>query len=399
MLLHWIWLATRQGLNERTKYELLRQFSEPEDIYRDTGAGYRDIPGITAKGLRSLMDKDLEQARGILEQCRGKNIRLLTFRDPDYPHRLRGIHAPPVLLYCKGTLPDWEERPMIGAVGTRQASDYGIRAGRQLGCELVAGGARLVSGVAKGIDAAVLTGALTAQGNPVIFLAGGLDVISPVENRWLYREVEKHGCLLSEYPPGTQHLRWHYQSRNRLISGIANGVLVVEAPEKSGALITARHAMEQGRDVFAVPGPIHSETGKGSNALLRDGAIMVLEGWDILENYQAAYPGKLQRPQTLPQCENTPAPMEKSCLGEHEKKKVIDKSPPPPYIDVETKPAATAQEQAILELLKEGPRLADDLIARSGLSYTEALSAMTVLELRGCLRRLPGNLMARNTKR
>ena len=396
MLLHWIWLATRQGLNERTKYELLGHFADPEDIYRDTGAGYRDIPGITAKGLRALMDKSLEQARGILEQCREKNIRLLTLEDPGYPPRLRGIHAPPVLLYYKGTLPDWEERPVIGAVGTRKASDYGIQAGRQLGYELVAGGACLVSGVAKGIDAAVLTGALTARGKPVIFLAGGLDVITPVENRWLYREVEKQGCLLSEYPPGTQHLSWHYQQRNRLISGIANGVLVVEAPEKSGALITARHAMEQGRDIFAVPGPIRSETGRGSNALLRDGAMMVQEGWDILENYQAAYPGKLQRLEAPSEYENTPPRREKSCPGEAVNKKVIDKSPSPPYIDVETKPAATAQEQAILELLKDGPRLADQVIAQSGLSYTEALSAMTVLELRGCLRRLPGNLISSN---
>lgn len=398
MLLHWIWLATRQGLNERTKYELLRQFSAPEDIYRDTGAGYRDIPGINAQGLKSLMDKSLEQARGILDQCREKNIRVLTLEDPAYPHRLRGIHAPPVLLYCKGSLPDWQERPMIGAVGTRQASDYGVQAARQLGYELVAGGACLVSGVARGIDAAVLTGALEARGKPVIFLAGGLDVISPVENRWLYQQVEKQGCLLSEYPPGTQHLSWHYRERNRLISGIANGVLVVEAPEKSGALITARHAMEQGRDVFAVPGPIHSKTARGSNALLRDGAIMVMEGWDILENYQAAYPGKLQRLQASFQCENTPPQRGKSRSEEREHKKVIDKCPSPPYIDVETKPAATAQEQAILDLLMDGPKLADELIARSGVSYTEALSAMTVLELRGCLRRLPGNLIARNTK-
>lgn len=395
-MLYWIWLATRQGLSERTKYELLGRFDDPEEIYRDTGAGYR---GITAKGLQSLADKSLEEAYEILEQCRTKNIGLLTLKDSNYPPRLRGIHAPPVLLYYKGRLPDWKERPVIGAVGTRKASDYGIRAGYQLGYELASGGACLVSGMAKGIDAAVLTGALEARGTAMIILAGGVDVISPKENSWLYDKVTEHGCILSEYPPGTQPLSWNFRQRNRLISGVSNGVLVVEAPEKSGALITAHHAMEQGRDVFAVPGPIHCQSCKGSNSLLRDGAVMVQQGWDILENYQAAYPERVKLPRTCPpqkQSENASVKVEKSCSGKQKHKKVIDNSPKPPYIDVETKPAATAQEQAILALLQDGPRLADDLIAMSGLSYTQALSAITVLELRGCLKRLPGNLIARN---
>lgn len=405
MLVHWIWLATRQGLTERTKYELLQRYSDPEDLYRDVEGDYQAVKGMTPKGTESLQDKSLGEAMEILEQCRQKDIRLLTLQDPGYPARLKGIYDPPVLLYYKGTLPDWEERPVIGAVGTRKCSDYGIRAGRQLGYQLARGGAYVASGMAQGIDAAVLTGALAARGTLTVFLAGGVDVIYPMENRWLYEYIVEHGCILSEHPPGTKHLSWHFRGRNRLISGVSNAVLVVEAPERSGALITARHAMEQGRDVYAVPGTIHSQTGKGSNALLRSGASMVQTGWDILENYQAVYPGKLTNEEACPDpevlektawklCKKAPCEPQISRCREQTDKKVIDNSPKPPYIDVEKKPAGTAQEQAIIDALLGGPRLTDNLIADAGLSYSEALSAMTVLEIRGVIRRLPGNLVA-----
>ena len=392
-MLYWIWLATRQGLSQRTKYELPGHFDTLEELYR--AADYGHIPGITEKGYGSLADKSLEEARDILQKCRQKGIRLLSCHDPAYPNRLRGIQAPPVLLYYLGQLPSWEQQPVIGGVGTRNATDYGIGVARQLGYELTAGGGCLVSGMAKGIDGALLSGAMKAKGKPVIILAGGVDVISPRENKHLYEYVGERGCILSEYPPETQHLSWHFRERNRLISGVSDGVLVVEAPEKSGALITADHAQQQGRQVFAVPGPIHQQACKGSNGLLRDGATMVQEGWDILRNYQPLYPGKLKPVQAKMEGENPSPPRGKSPTLEQKHKKIIDKCPPRTYIDVETKPAANPQERAILELLNQGPRLADELIAQSGLPYAQALSTVTVLELRGCLRRLPGNLIAR----
>lgn len=406
MLLHWIWLATRQGVSERTKYELVQRYGDPEAVFLEQG--YRECPGITPKALEALNNKSLEEARHILEQCRRLEIRLLTLQDAAYPRRLRGIYDPPILLYYRGQLPAWEERPLIGAVGTRQCSPAGRDAGRQMGYQLSRCGGGVVSGMAEGIDAAVLSGALLAQGQVTVILAGGVDVVYPRENRWLYDQVLSRGCILSEYPPGTQHLRWHFRLRNRLISGISNGVLVVEAPEKSGALITARHALDQGRDVFAVPCAIRLASGKGSNALLKNGAAVAETGWDILQQYEAQYPGLVcceedcppenspQRP--LPEPRKKPPEQEKkSPPRKRVDKKVIDNREKTLYIDVEKKPPTrTPAEQAIIDQLRAGPRLTDGVINGCALPYGEVLAAMTMLEIQGVVKRLPGNMLALN---
>ena len=390
MLVHWIWLATRQGLSERIKYELVHRYGDPEAVYQEPEPR---LPGISPAAAAALKDKALEQPRRILQECRQKGIGLLTLQDAAYPRRLKGIYDPPILLYYLGTLPDWEERPIIGAVGTRSCSDYGIRAGRKLGHQLLSCGGGIASGMAEGIDEAVLTGALDAGGTVAVFLAGGVDVVYPRQNRWLYDRILEKGCILSEYPPGTGHMRWHFPVRNRLISGVSNGVLVVEAPEKSGALITARHAMEQGRDVFAVPGTIDSDSGQGSNQLIKDGAMIARSGWEILELYESVYPGVLHCNGERPPVEKA----EKSLSRRIKEKKVIDNGENPPYSDVEKKPVeGTGQEQAILKQLLQGAKPADKVILDSGLPYGEALAAMTMLEIGGKLKRLPGNLLALN---
>lgn len=403
MLVHWIWLATRPGLSKRTQYELVRQFGDPEDISRASKERLMAVPGMTPKALDGLSDRSLDQARGILNQCRQKDIHLLTLRDTGYPRRLLGIYDPPILLYYRGSLPDWEAQPIIGAVGTRRCSEYGIRSGEQFGNQLSRCGGCVVSGMAEGIDAAILTGVLAAQGRPAVFLAGGVDVIYPAENRHLYNQIlSQGGCILSEQPPGMKPYKGHFPVRNRLISGISNAVLVVEAPERSGALITARHAMEQGREVYAVPGPIDTVSAKGSNALLKDGAQIAQSAWDILEPYQDIYEGVQNctaEPMDQNNGEKNPFYREKTARFQSKEKKVIDNGGKPPYIDVEKKPAArTSQEQAIIDLLKEGPRLTDDVINGCGLPRGEALAVMTVLEIQGTVHRLPGNLMALNER-
>lgn len=387
MLEHWIWLATRQGLNKRTQYELIRCFGDPLRVYRASAEDLKESPGITAKGLEALEDKSLEQATKILSQCEKKNIQILTLEDPGYPRRLGGIYDPPIVLYYLGVLPDWETKPMIGAVGTRSCSDYGIRTGEKFGYELSRCGAAVVTGMAEGVDTAILKGVLSAEGTPVVFLAGGVDVVYPVENSDLYQKLLTRGCILSEYPPEAKHMKWNFPVRNRLISGISHAVLVVEAPEKSGALITACHAMKQGRQVYVVPSPIDANSGQGSNALLKDGASMVQCAWDILEPYRREYEG-------ISDCCRSPENDQKKTQIPPKQKKVIDNSGKPPYIDVEKKPAVRSpQEQAIIDQLLAGPRLTDAVINDCGLPKPEALAVMTMLEIRGVLRRLPGNLM------
>ena len=387
MMEHWIWLTTRQGLNKKTKYQLIRSLGDPKQVY---DASCHELQEVTSKGMEALEEKDLTQAQQILAKCRNKGIKLLTIADPQYPQQLRGIWDPPLVLYYLGNLPDWNEKPVIGAVGTRSSSDYGLRAGEKLGYELSRGGAVVVSGMAEGVDAAVLKGVLSADGTPVVFLAGGVDVVYPVANSGLYRSVLTQGCVLSEYPPGTKHQKWNFPQRNRLISGISQGVLVVEAPEKSGALITARHALEQGREVYGVPSPSDQSSGRGSNALLKNGATMAQEAWDILEHYQGSFRGLSKTCRNLEKQENASENLPKA-------KKIIDNQGKQPYIDVEKKPAVhSPAEQAIIDQLCLGPRLTDEIINDCGLAKQEALAVMTMLEIRGLLRRLPGNLMTLN---
>ena len=385
MLEYWIWLATRQGLNKRKQYELLQRFGDPEAVYRSFAQA-----------------EDLQQAQQILNRCREQGIWLLTLEDPRYPQRLKGIYEPPLVLYYRGSLPDWEAKPVIGAVGTRRCSHYGLRCAHRMAQQLTLCGATVVSGMAEGIDTGVLNGALAAGGAPAVFLAGGVDMIYPAGNRGLYQQILNcGGCILSEQPPGVGHAKWLFPLRNRLISGISNGLLVVEAPEKSGALITARHAMEQGRAVFAVPGPIDAQSCSGSNALLQEGARIAQSGWDLLRDYQDQFEGLADRTESSGNILKNPVEMplfqRKTSQYQPKVKKTIDKESKQLYSDLDKKPAAgTPQEQAIMDQLLSGPKLTDEVINDCALPKGEALAVMTLLEIKGAIRRLPGNLLALN---
>jgi len=412
MLLHWIWFAHRPGINDRMKAVLLQHFQDPEDIYFADGGAFAAIEGLSPEAIESLQDRDLIPAEEILDACRREKLQILTFRDAAYPAALKNIPDPPMVLYYKGQLPDLDSVPVIGVVGTRKASAYGMTAAKRLGYQIGKCGGIVVSGMAYGIDGLAMSGALTAGARVVGVLGCGADIVYPLSNRALFQDVERYGCILSEFPPGTPPAKWTFPKRNRIISGLSNGVLVIEAPEKSGALITARLAAEQGRDVFAVPGNIDMPSFVGSNRLLRDGAIMVSSGWDILSEYEALYPDKLRK-DTAP-IHMTAYPEEAEILAEAEKslprvaqkaavpgkkqglkkkleKKSIDKEPVSAYSDVNNaKPKLSEEEQKIVSALENGERLVDDVIAETGLSTGKLLSSLTMLELKGILRRLPG---------
>lgn len=298
MLVHWIWLATREGLGDRGRAELLVRFRDAEDIYFAEASEYTAVEGLSLEAVEALQDKKLHSAQEILTQCNREDIRVLTWQDAAYPRRLKNIADPPVVLYYKGTLPEFDALPLIAVVGTRKASAYGLGAAKRMGYQIACCGGVVVSDMAYGIDALAMSGALTGD-MPVIGVLGcGADVIYPRSNKALFADVQRRGCLLTEFPPGTPPISWNFPRRNRIISGLSCGVLVVEAPEKSGALITARQAADQDRDVFVVPGNIDVDTCKGSNALLRDGAIAVSCGWDVMCEYEAQFPGKIHKDTT-----------------------------------------------------------------------------------------------------
>ena len=413
MLAHWIWLAHRPGMNDRMKVQLLQHFCDPEDIFFADRDAFDHIEGLSADAADSLRDKDLIPAEDILEVCHREKIHILTYRDAAYPTALKNIPDPPIVLYYKGQLPELDASPVIGVVGTRKASAYGLTTAKRMGYQIGKCGGIVVSGMAYGIDGMAMSGALTAGQKVIGVLGCGVDIVYPLSNRSLFRDAEAYGCILSEFPPGTRPARWTFPKRNRIISGLSNGVLVVEAPEKSGALITARLAAEQGRDVFAVPGNIDIPSFVGSNRLLRDGAIMVSSGWDILSEYQAMYPDKIRREDApvhqtaypdevvkaaeqaekpLPKvAQKAVVPREKTHLKKNLEKKVIDNGLSTPYSDVnKPKPKLSEEEQKIVAAIENGERLVDDVIAETGLTTGKLLSSLTMLELKGIIRRLPG---------
>lgn len=375
MRIYWLWLATRPGMTEREKIDVLARFGSPEDCYyADKFSG---IENLSKNALEALCDKDLQEAESISEACQRKKIHILTYGDDLYPSLLRNIIDPPLILYYRGSLPDFDREPVIGVVGTRKASAYGLSTARQMSRQIAAHGGLVVSGMAEGIDAQATWGALDA-GKPAIGVLGsGVDKVYPACNRDLYRKMEQYGCLISEYPPGTAPDRWHFPRRNRIISGLSNGVLVVEAPQKSGALITVRQALEQGRDVFVVPGNIGVTSCEGSNALLKDGAAMVTSGWDVIGEYAYRYPDKIHK--------------EIHVVEEVDDKIVVDNTNPSLYSDLENIAADLSDtEKVILAAIGTGEQLVDTVIAKTGLSSSDVLAALTMLEVSGFVTTRPG---------
>jgi len=301
-------------------------------------------------------------------------------------------------------------------VGTRRPSAYGLSVARRMGYQIARCGGVVVSGVASGIDAAAMTGAMTGDGVVVGVLGCGADVVYPASNRSLYLDAERRGCLISEFPPGTPPYKWNFPKRNRIISGLSCGVLVVEAPEGSGALITARQAADQGRDVFVVPGNVDMPGFAGSNALLRSGAILAANGWDVVGEYEAMYPGKLRKDapkgqtgsnvreyhesQSLAKVAQKPSEFPKKKLFDRKKEKItIDKEEPCAYSDQSDSyiPGSEAEKQ-LLDCLGTDERLVDELIAETKLPTGKVLGMLTLLEIKGVVVRLPGKRVKRKHK-
>lgn len=379
MLIYWIWLATRQEMTAWEKQAVLAYFGNPEDCYFAKEAAYQNIENLSKTAEEALCQKDIREAEEILESCARKKVHILTWQDPRYPVGLKNISDPPMILYYRGILPEFNNDPFIGVVGTRKASAYGLRLAENISRQIARHGGIVVSGMAEGIDAMATHGALS-EGKMVVGVLGcGADVVYPRCNRELFFKMERSGCLISEYPPGTKPDKWNFPRRNRIISGLSCGVLVVEAPVKSGALITARQALDQGRDVFVTPGNVGVASCEGSNGLLRDGAIMVTSGWDILSEYVHRYPDKIRETANITD------------------KKPIDKAVPQPYIDLEQNAAGeTAPEEAILACLEDGEQIIDAIIEKTGLSSGAVLAALTLLEVTGDVVTRPGGWVAKN---
>lgn len=398
MLLYWLWLAQCNEVKDGVKAALVRQFEDPERLFFAEKQEILDaeIEGLTGEHLDILLRHDLSAAEETLSDCAKAGLQVLTYDSPLYPRRLKAIYDPPIVLYYRGTLPDFDKLPTIGVVGTRHPSVYGRQAAKRLGGEIAEAGGLVVSGLAEGIDGAAMEAALSAGFPAVGVLGCGADVVYPRKHKALFQETERLGCILSEYAPGSPPLGWHFPRRNRIISGLSCGVVVVEAPERSGSLLTAKHALEQGRDVFVVPGNVDMESFRGSNRLLRSGAIAVSSGRDVMEEYDLLYPEKLLPKKGLDKPKKAEKQEPKPEAPEILKKKTIDNGNPPPYSGQnDILQGLSADEQTVMTAIGTGIESVDDVIAKTGLPSGKVLGLLTMLEIRKKIVRHPGKRVSR----
>lgn len=396
MLKHWIWLTRCRNIGPVGCGRLLRMFGTAERIYELTEEQCKSTQGFERRWLEGILNKDTSEAEKILQICDNKDIQIMVYSDEAYPERLRNIADPPAVLYYTGTFPDFDREAVIGIVGTRRCSAYGMLQSKQFSNLIANSGGIVVSGGARGIDTMAVGGALDSLMPVVCVLGCGVDVVYPKENGRLFEAVCRHGCLISELPPGTPPLREHFPVRNRIISGLSVGVLVVEAPEGSGALITANLALEQGRDVYAIPANIGAKHGAGSNRLLQEGAMAVLDGWEVLENYTHLFPGKLsdgrsrKSIQTLYQTRFGASLPVYSPITRLEgmEKKVSEKPPAKTNMDTTS---LSAEEQSVLGAMEPEPLHLDVIIERSAMAPARVLAALTMLQIKGKVAKLSGN--------
>lgn len=384
---YWLWLQRALGPGNLRARRLLTRFSDIRALY-EASRGELQEAGIAGAELKRLCDKETAADRLLLDSLLTAGAWLLTPDDAYYPTVLFGIPDPPLVLYGLGEMPDLEHMAVMGMVGTRKSSEEGANTARGLAFSFARHGMIVVSGGAVGIDAASHEGALRAGGRTIAIQACGLDIDYPHDNSGLRRQIlASGGALLTEYPLGTPPNKYRFPVRNRLISGLSAGVCVVEAPARSGALITARLALEQGRDVFAVPGGIHDINSEGANSLIKQGARLITSADEVLEEYRQRFPDIMIKEPPVRQAvfDREDAPAGRVAA---EIKKAA--SPVPCPAD------ATAEERMVYRALlgNETALSLDDLAARTGLPAARLLACLTLLEMKGSARALPGRQYA-----
>ena len=361
--MHALRLALLPGVGPKIRRALLERFGTPEGVLAAPPSALREVPGVGPK-LSARLAKASEEidAEAEIALCQQHQVQILLDSDAEYPPLLRQVPDPPAVLFVRGTLRAQDELA-LAIVGTRHPTLYGIRQAERLAGSLARAGMTIISGLARGIDAAAHRGALAAGGRTLAVLASGVLNIYPPEHADLAQAVIEQGALLSESPPRAKPLAGTFPQRNRVISGLALGVLVVEAGDHSGALITARHAMEQGREVFAVPGRIDDRTSRGCHRLIRDGAKLVETVEDVLEELGPLYQATVR---------------DDGYVVRHPAELLLNEV-----------------EQQVLAAISDTATAIDQIVADCGLPVAQVLSTLSVLEMRHVIRRLSGSTVAR----
>ncbi|MGI6571244.1 MAG: DNA-processing protein DprA [Caldicoprobacterales bacterium] len=366
--LYWIWLSSIPGIGARRFYKLMEYYENPQRLYYASEVDLKAAAGILGEKtadqlLKARCDENLEVARTLMESS---DLEILTLLSPSYPPLLKSIYDPPPVLYCRGR-PLLCKQHSIAVVGSRRSSEYGRTAARKISCRLAQAGVTIVSGMARGIDTMAHKGALEAEaGYTIAVLGSGVDYVYPAENAALYRSICDQGTIMSEYPPGTMPSPGNFPARNRIVSGLSHGVLVVEAGTRSGALITVDCALEQGREVYALPGNISSPFSQGTNKLLKEGAKMITSAEDILEDLE----GTLAFP-SMAMLQSEPE---------------------------RQAPVLDFFESLVYNALEDGEKGLEELIHITQMPAGQLNGVLTLMEIRGIIRQLPGKIFMKQWK-
>ncbi len=362
---HWLELSLIPGVGPMTFLKLLDHFGSPESALKSSRAALERVEGVGAAVTEAIgrgAGAELEKSLRLIEE---HDVTVITLDDTSYPERLKQIHDPPALLYLKGTI-EAADANAVSIVGSRRATHYGKSVAGRLSGDLARMGITVVSGLAYGVDAAAHKGALAAGGRTIAVLGCGVDVVYPRANSKIHEMIPASGALVSEFPMGCQPDPGFFPMRNRIVSGLSLGTLVIEAPRKSGALITARHAVEQNREVFAVPGNIFSPYGEGCHRLIKDGAKLVENVYDIIGEIESG--------------------LSNLKIGDH-----AAASGQAGAVDAKM----SADEKKVFNFLSMEPEHIDDVIEKCDLTASRAAGALVTLELKGLIHQLSGKQFIR----
>lgn len=438
----WVWLSIACGAGSRSADLLLDNFgSSIRDIYEAGEEDYRKIPELPRQTADKLCGKSLRAAQEVIAFCRNEGVGIITPDSPLYPARLGRIMNRPLVLYYRGILRDLEPEVCIAEVGTRDMSEYGSHSAYSVAYDLAKAGAIVVSGMAKGVDGMAHRGALDAGGYTVAVLGNGIDRAYPTEHTGLMNEITRNGIVLTEFRPFTAPAGRNFPLRNRIISGLSQGTVVIEAPASSGALITAEYAEKQGRDVFALPGKVGEYNSSGTNRLIQSGAKIITRAADILLEYQPLYGNKINL-NNIPSIKSqsvrnpidlSPSPSpgysgktvkekaareaakrsEETMLSGTERKthaaaepqhaikeqpadRASVKEPEPELRSTDIPSDLPEEQKKILSVISEKKQAtSDDIVRETGLPVGEVLAALTMLELTDMITALPGGAYSR----
>ncbi len=423
----WVWLS-KLNISSKARSAVIHDFGSAEEAFFSPGGSFRKRCGISAAEAELLEDRSLRDAETVLRSCERQGLEVIPQSSPLYPEKLRQTGTPPCVLYVKGFVLPLDEMPVISVIGTRRASPYGIKMGGRLAYEISRCGGTVVTLLNSGVDEAAARGALYSD-RPCI---GVLGTAHEACRYPLAKEIAATGMLISEYPPGTRSQRHFFRERNRVAAGVSDGVVVVEAPEKSGTRLFAAEAAELGRDVYAVPGNADAENAAGTLTLLKNGARLVTAGREVMEDYVSRYPGLVylvdetasvetgldsgsrRRTDSLPTVSDSADEIEKRDNAPEERKpdagkvkrlsgdgqrpgqKEIQDRQRPTSFEVGTKnykqqlAELTEDQLKIIAAIDPGSTHIDDITERTGLTTARVLAQLTVLEIKGFVSRETG---------